>query len=170
MIKMKFFSNFLFALFICPVFSFGQLKVEDVKVDNTITGFKFAKDFDGLYVFLSNGEKDLKGNTSISTFAFLVKQKIDYANSIAYLDFQMNNEKKNGFVISNVVRKDTIIGGLKAFEMIFTEKKNGKVPQLMFSYFAFIIKDNDVVFFLSGDNNKGKFIPKFKNTFYKLKF
>jgi hypothetical protein len=167
---MRIYLKLVLIILICPVFTFGQLKVGDVKVDNTITGFKFAKDYDGLYVFLPNGEKDLKSNMSVSTFAFLVKQNIDYANSIAYLDFQMNNEKKNGFAISNIVRKDTVIGGLKAYEMSFNEKKNGKVQQMMNSYFAFIMKDNDVVFFLSGDNNKGKFIQKFKNTFYKLKF
>src|SRR5947209_2971931 len=84
-------------------FSFGQIKLEDLNVVTSITGFHFAADFQGTQVFTKNRSSDNKNN---------------------YKNFVFN---------------------------------------------AFVIKDNTLILFTSGDLDNGQYIDQFKKTFYSIK-
>ena len=51
--------------------SFGQTKLEDLKVDTTITDFHFAADFQGTKVFTKNGSSDIQ-TINPTAFSFTI--------------------------------------------------------------------------------------------------
>ena len=52
---MKIKLTILFVTLFVSHFSFGQIKLEDLNIDTTITGFHYAVDFQGTKVFTKNG-------------------------------------------------------------------------------------------------------------------
>ena len=56
-------------------FSFGQIKLEDLKVDTAITGFHFAADFQGTKVFTKHGASDIQ-TINPTAFSFTIAPNV----------------------------------------------------------------------------------------------
>ena len=147
-------------------FSFGQ-KIEDLNVDTTITGFHFAANFQGTQVFTKNGPSDLK-TINPSAFSFSIASNMSSKIALDQLDQLMTMSKQNGYKVTDIVKKDTILNGNNAYYISYTEtdeKENYK----NLVYNAFVIKDKTLILFVSGDLSNGLYIDKFKKTFYSIK-
>ena len=62
------------SFFICN-YSFGQIKISDLKIDTTITGFKFATHFQETKVFTKNGPPDI-ATINPTAFSFTIAPKV----------------------------------------------------------------------------------------------
>jgi len=55
--------------------SFGQMKLQDLHVDTTITGFHFAADFQRTKVFTKHGSSDIR-TINPTAFSFTIAQNV----------------------------------------------------------------------------------------------
>jgi hypothetical protein len=156
----------LLTLFVSQ-FSFGQIKVEDLKVDTTITGFHFAANFQGTLIYTQNGKADLN-TINPSAFSFTIMTNASYQAALEQIELLLNMSRQDGYTHSDIVKKDTTINGNKAYYISFIEtRKDTDYKNLVFD--AFYIKENTILLFISGDLNNGKYIENFKRTFYDTK-
>ena len=164
-IKLK--SKTLLLSFFISTFSFGQLKVKDLKIDTTITGFHFAADFQGTNVFTKHGPTDIQ-TINPSAFSFTIATNVTSAMAKSQLNQLLQMSKQNDYKITDFTEKDTIIKGYNAYYISYTEKDEKNNYQ-NFVFNAFVIKDNTLILFTGGDLDNGQYINKFKETFYSIK-
>ncbi len=148
-------------------FSFGQIKLEDLKVDTTITGFHFAADFQGTAFFTKNGASDIQ-TVNPTAFSFTIAPNMTYSVAKGQLNMQLNTSKRNGYKITDLVQKDTTFKDNNAYYISYTETDD-KNNYKNFVFNAFVIKDNTLILFTSGDLDNGKYIDNFRKTFYSIK-
>jgi len=135
--------------------------------DTTITGFHYATNFSGTVVYTPNGAADLN-TLNPSAFSFTILHDATYKYALSQIRGLLKMSDQDGFIRSGMVEKDTVINGIKAYYVSFTETRTDNDYQnLVFD--AFYIKDKTAVLFVSGDLDKGKHIENFKKTFYGLK-
>jgi hypothetical protein len=148
-------------------FSFGQIKLEDLNVDTTITGFHFAADFQGTKIFTKNGPSDIQ-TINPSAFSFTIAPNMTATKAKEQLEMLLNMSKLNGYKISGLAAKDTTFNGNIAYytSYVETDEKN-KYKNFVFN--SFVIKDKTLILFVSGDLDNGKYIDNFKKTFYGIK-
>lgn len=157
----------LLSTFLVSNFSFGQLKLEDIKVDTTITGFHFAADFQGTNVFTKNGLSDIQ-TINPTAFSFTIAPNMTATTAKKQLETLLNMSVQNRYKISDVVKKDTTLKENDAYYISYTETDNkSNYKNLIFN--AFVIKDGTLILFTSGDLDKGKYFDKFRKTFYTIK-
>lgn len=163
--KMK--PAILILTFFASTISFAQIKFEDLKIDTTITGFHFAADFQGTKIFTKNGPADIQ-TINPTAFSFTIAPNMTGAAAKKELEMLFNMSVQNGYKISDVIKKDTTLNRNPAYYISYAEtntKDNYK--NLVFN--SFVIKDDTLIIFVSGDLDDGKYIDKFKKTFYGLK-
>ena len=148
--------------------SFGQIKLEDLKVDTTITGFHFAADFQGTKVFTKHGSSDIQ-TINPTAFSFTIAPSVTSSMAKSQLTQLLNMSKQNGYKITGLTEKDTTINGNNAYYISYTEIRDDKNNYKNFVFNAFVIKDNTLILFTGGDLDNGQFIDKFKQTFYSIK-
>jgi len=148
-------------------FSIGQIKLADLKIDTTITGFHYAADFQGTIIFTKNGPSDIQ-TSNPTAFSFTIAPNMSGTDAKAQLEMLLNMSKQNDYKISDLVTKDTTINGNEAYYISYveTDDKNN-YRNAVFN--AFVIKDKTLILFVSGDLDKGEYIDKFKKTFYGIK-
>jgi hypothetical protein len=156
----------LFAVFSFS-FSFGQIKLENLNIDTSITGFHFAADFQGLKVFTKNGPSDIQ-TINPTAFSFAIAPNMTSAKAKEQLEMLLNMSKQNGYKITDLVQKDTTFKDNNAYYVSYIETDD-KTNYKNFVFNAFIIKDDTLIFFASGDLDNGKYRDKFKKTFYNIK-
>ena len=156
--------TFLLILF-SSYYSYGQITVENLKVDTSITGFHFAADFRGTYVYTANGKSDLN-TLNPSAFSFSVMPNATYKDAKNEITQLLKMSTSNGYTHSDIIQKDTIVNGYKVYFTSLTET-GYDYKNLLFH--AFYIKENTAVVFVSGDLENGKYREKFKETFYKTR-
>jgi hypothetical protein len=166
---MKKLIPFLLIAILTSAVSLGQIKVQELRLDEKITGFKYATLTEtGLKVYLPNGKADLSVNALLSTFAIRVNDDMSYERGKEYLNFINSRETKDGAIISNIVERDTIVNGNNIFEMTMVQKFKG-LKEVALNYYAFIIKGDQAIIFLSSDFQRGNNLEKFKKTFRNVK-
>ncbi len=154
------------ATFACS-FSFGQIKLEDLNIDTTITSFHFAVDFQGTKVFTKHGSSDIQ-TINPTAFSFTIAPNMTSAIAKDQLDQLLNMSKQNGYKITDFTKKDTTIKGNNAYYVSYTETDE-KIKYKNFVFNAFVIKDKTLILFTGGDLDNGQLIDKFKQTFYSIK-
>lgn len=147
--------------------SFGQPKLEDLNVDTTITGFHFAADFQGTKVFTKNGSTDVQ-TINPTAFSFTIALTMSAEAAKEQLDMLLNMSKQNGYKIADLVKRDTVLNGNTAYYTSYIET-DAKTNYKNSVFNAFVIKDGAVILFTGGDLDNGKYIDKFKKTFYGIK-
>jgi hypothetical protein len=161
------------ALTIISLTSFGfcsaQINPDSPKFDLSISNFKYATTMDGMDVYLQNGTPDLQSTKTLSTFSLRPKYNITYESAKGYLNYLKNYEEKHGGTITNVITKDTLINNLKAFLLTMNETFEGHSEKAQ-HFYAFLLKGDIAIIFLSSDFDNGKYIAKFKKTFYSIHF
>lgn len=155
----------LLVTFFVSTLSFGQMKLNDLKVDTTITGFHFAGDFNGTFVYTPNGRSDIKANKGFSYFSFTILRNTTMKAATDQLETLANNSIQDGFYLSELVKTDTTINGNKAVLILFVRTK-GNSKTMVFN--AVIMKRKTAIIFACSDIDKGKHYEKFKNTFYTM--
>ena len=157
---MKIKLTILLLTFLVSNLSFGQIKLEDLKVDTTITGFHLAANFQGTYVYTPNGKSDISTiNPSAFSFSMLLNTTMKIA--IGEIGNLFTMSKQNGYDLTDIIRKDTTISGYKAFIISYTEtEKATDYKNLVFN--AVVMKENTAIVFTSGDLDKGKYLENFK--------
>ena len=164
---MKIKSTILLLTFFASNSSFGQIKLEDLKVDTTITGFHFAADFQGTEVFTKNGASDIQ-TSNPTAFSFTIAPNMNSAMAKDQLEQLLDMSKQNGYKIKDIVKKDTTLNGNNAYYISYIETDDkANYKNIVFN--AFIIKDTTLILFMSGDLDNGKYLDKFKKTFYSIK-
>jgi hypothetical protein len=165
--KMKIKITMVIFTFLVSNFAFGQIKLEDLKVDTTITGFHFAADFQGTKVFTKNGPSDIQ-TINPTAYSFTIAQNFTAVMAKEQLEILLNMSVQNGYKITDLVKKDTTLNGYNAFYISYTETDDKKsYKNLVFN--AFVIKDKTLILFTSGDLDNGLYNEKFKKTFYSIK-
>src|SRR3954468_723064 len=86
-------------------FSFGQIKLEDLNIDTTITGFHFAADFQGTKVFTKHGSSDIQTNNP-TAFSFTIAPNMTPTMAKSDLNQLLNMSKENGYKITDFTEKD----------------------------------------------------------------
>lgn len=156
----------LFA-FLTANYSFGQIELEDLHVDTTITGFHFAADFQGTKIFTKNGPPDIQ-TINPTAYSFTIVQNFTVVQAKQQLEMLLNMSIQNGYEITDLVKKDTTLNGNRGFYISYTETdEKTQYKNLVFN--AFVIKDKTLILFTSGDLDKGLYVEKFKRTFYSIK-
>ena len=153
--------------FFSAVFSFAQTKLADLNVDTSITGFHFAADFQGTRVFTKNGPSDLR-TINPTAFSFTLARNMRFEMAKDQLEQLLNMSKENGYKIDNLVGKDTLLKGNKAYYISYIETDD-KAHYKNDVFNAFVIKNETVILFTGGDLDNGKYTERFKKTFYGIK-
>ncbi len=151
-------------------FTFAQITFKDLQVDLSITGFQFATEFrGGAKVFTKNGFSDIKEPINPSAFSFIIAPNISANQAKEQLQMYKQLSEQNNYKISDLKTEDITLNGCKAFYIsyIVTDNKRDNYKNMVFN--AFVIKDKTTIFFISSDNDNGKYIEKLKKTFYNIK-
>lgn len=157
----------LLQTFLASNLSFGQIKLADLKIDTTITGFHFAADFQGTNIFTKNGSSDIQ-TINPTAFSFTLAPNMTASLAKEQLEMLHTMSVQNGYKISDLIKKDTTLNGRPAYYISYVEtdlKENYK--NSVFN--AFVIKDKTLILFTSGDLDNGKYFDKFRQTFYTIK-
>ena len=154
-------------LILASGFAYSQLKVENLKIDTTITGFHFAANFSGLLVYTPHGKADLD-SINPSAFSIGVLHKATFESALRQLDNLLNMSKQEGYKHSDVIRRDTILNGDRAFYISLTETLAG-TDYINYVFHAFYFKGDDAVIFVSGDLNNGIYRDRIRQTFFASK-
>ncbi len=147
--------------------SFGQTKLENLKFDTTITGFHFAVEWSGTYVYTPNGSSDL---TTINppAFSFSIFPSDNPQDAITEVEKLIDMSRQGGYDILELKRIDTTINGNKTHIISYTEEmKSVKYTNIVYN--AVVTKDNTIIVFTSGDTDNNKYAEKFRRTLYSLK-
>lgn len=163
---MRYFLNLL--LLIAPLYLFGQVTVESLKIDKTITGFQLAANFQGTQVYTQNGESDLN-TVNPSAFSYSVLTPTTYEQAKVQIKQYMKMAADNGYTQADIKEADTIINGNKVYYISFVETLNGENYKNM-AFHGFFLKGDTAVIFISGDLNGGRHIEAFKKTFFSTRF
>ncbi len=156
----------LFAILVTNL-SFGQMKLEDLDVDTTITGFRFAADFQGTKIFTINGTSDIQ-TVNPTAYSFTLVPNMTASMAKEQLEMLLNMSVQNGIKITDLEKKDTTLNGNTAFYISYTESDDREnYKNLVFN--SFVIKDKTLILFTSGDLKNGIYREKFKSTFYSIK-
>lgn len=147
-------------------FAFAQIKLEDLKIDLSITGFQYATDFQGTKVFTKNGKSDIS-TVNPSAFSFTIATGLTKQAAKEQLEMLVEMSKLNGYTFTDLKRVDTLLNGNKAYYISYTETSQPNYKNIVFN--AFVIKENTLILFTSGDLDKGIYTDKFKQTFYSVK-
>jgi hypothetical protein len=147
--------------------SFGQTKLEDLRVDTTVTGFHFAADFQGTKVFTKNGSSDIQ-TINPTAFSFTIAPNMTAEVAKEQLDMLLNMSKQNGYRIADLVKKDTVLNGNKAYYTSYIET-DAKANYKNSVFNAFVVKGETLILFTGGDLDNGNYIDKFRKTFYSIK-
>lgn len=164
-IKIK--LTILILTFFVSNFSFGQNRIEGLKVDTTITGFHFAGDFQGTSVYTKNGPSDLK-TINPTAFSFTIAPNMAAEVGKEQLDMLFHMSVQNGYKISELIKKDTMVNGNIGYYISYTETDE-KESYKNSVFNAFVIKNKTLILFTSGDLDKGKYFDQFRRTFYSIK-
>lgn len=148
-------------------FTFAQVKFEDLKIDMTITGFQFAADFQGTKIFTKNGPPDIQ-TINPTAFSFTIADNMTAATAKSQLEMLLNMSLQNEYKILDLVRKDTVLNGHSSYYISYieTDERNNYKN---FVFNAFVLKDNTIILFSSGDLDAGKYHDSFKKTFFRIK-
>jgi len=153
-------------LYALPFFSFGQIKLEDLHADTTITGFHIAMIANGQKTFTQNGPSDLnKENPSV--FMLMAIPSRGYYNDVRVLTKMLEIGRQPGFEVSDMVKIDSMLNGNRTFIISYSEIKKETATRNQF-FNAFFLKDSTAVIFMSGDFDSGKYVEQFKKTFYRM--
>jgi len=156
----------LFLAMFTYCFSFAQIKYEDLKIDTTITGFRFAGDVHDSKFFTKNGPSDLTSNNT-SVFSILIGQNMSFNEGKKHLENFLEESKESGYKISNLIRKDTTLNGNSAFYISYEENLDEEGYHSIY-FNAIVVKDEIIIFFASADVDRGKYYEKFKKTFFSI--
>ena len=146
----------------------AQTNAEDIKFDKTISNFKYATTIDGMEVYLPNGKADLESTKTLSTFSIRPKYHMTFESAKGYLDYLKSYEEKHYGTITNVKTKDTLINNLKVFQLTMYESFTGR-KEKAHHFYAFILKGDTAIIFLSSDFDNEKYFSIFKRTFYSIR-
>ena len=148
-------------------FSFGQIKLEYLNIDTTITGFHFAANFQETKIFTKHGLSDIQ-TINPTAFSFTIAPNMTSAQAKEQLEMLLNMSTQNGYKISEITRKDTTLKGYDAYYISYIESDN-KINYKNYVFNSFVIKDKTLILFTSGDLDNGQYINKFRKTFYNIK-
>jgi hypothetical protein len=145
----------------------GKVQLEDLRIDSSITGFHLAANFQGTIVYTPNGPSDIK-TVNPSAFSFTLAPNMTAKVALDQFEQFVAFSKRLNNTLSDVVKKDTTLQGNPAYYVSYIES-NEKTNYKNFVFNAYVIKDNTLIVFASGDLDKGIYIDKFKKTFYSMK-
>ena len=165
--KHHFLILLFFQLNIFLINGFSQIKVEDIKLDKTITNFKYATNLNGMLVYLPNGKQDLNSKQDLPSFAVRIEDEMNYEKAIGYINFMVDYDRRHGWVVKDIKTVDTLINNLKVFELTMNEKCTGKAGT-HHCFYAFILHGNQAIIYLSGDREGDVYFDKLKKTFYSI--
>ncbi|MBS1599396.1 MAG: hypothetical protein JST75_14315 [Bacteroidetes bacterium] len=147
-----------------PFFTRSQIKLENLQVDTTITGFHMAMIANGQKMFTQNGRSDLDKENP-SAFVLMAMPSFGYYNDVRVLTKMLEIGRQPGYEVSDMVKIDSVVNGNKTFIISYNEIKIGAADRNQF-FSAFFLKGNTAVVFISSDTDNGKYIEQFKKTFY----
>ncbi|GAB4092820.1 hypothetical protein [Flaviaesturariibacter terrae] len=145
----------------------AQSAAQPIRVDTTITKFHLAADFQGTLVYTLNGPADInKQNPTAFSITRMPNASIQDAKD--QLEMLLNLSRQNGYAITDLIKRDTLINGVKAFIISYKEsiKEEG---YFNFVFNGILVTKNVATIFTSGDLNNGKYTDLFKKTFYAIK-
>lgn len=145
----------------------GQSNPRPLQVDTTITRFRRAADFQGTLVYTLNGPSDIQTKNP-TAFSVTQAPNVSLQDAKDQLDMLLNMSQLNGFVISDLAKRDTTINGMKAFVISYKETlKEEGYSNLVFN--GVLVNGNGATIFTSGDLSGGKYADLFRKTFYAIK-
>jgi hypothetical protein len=144
----------------------GQPAASDVIVDTTITGFHYAVNFSGTYVYTLHGPSDLNGSQP-TAFSVTFSRTVPFEHAKQEVRQLLHMSDQNGYKISDLLEKDTLVNGHPVYYISYSETQENYQN---FVFNAVVNGDGAILVFTCGDLEKGKFIDLFKKTFYQLKF
>jgi hypothetical protein len=80
----------------------------------------------------------------------------------------LNMSRQNGYKIDDLAEKDTILNDYRAYYISYIETDD-KANYKNSVFNAFVSKEGTLILFTGGDLDNGKYIDKFKKTFYSIK-
>ena len=154
-------------LFLSCHAGFAQLTAKNIKFDAAIAGFKFAVDFQGTLVYTPNGNADLDTKDP-TAFSYSIYQDATYNKAVEQIEEYMKMSTDRGYLQTDVVKKETVVNGNKAYYISYTETlPNSDYKNINFN--GFFINGTTAVLFISGDTKGGMYIDKLKKTFFSTK-
>jgi uncharacterized protein YyaL (SSP411 family) len=165
MLRLKTLSILILSL----VFSYGQQKKSAVRFDNSLSYIQYEYSSDDMDFY---SVKDIKNNPPKNNMPIFSVSTLDATNEIDsknYIEFQKNNDAKNGKKILKTIIHDTIINGNKFYSMTI-EEINEKTKESQTNLYGFSIKNNNAVVFLGSDMGKYEYFYTLIETFYSMRF
>jgi hypothetical protein len=145
----------------------GQNNTRAIQVDTSITKFRFAANFQGTLVYTLNGPADIKTQNP-TAFSITQAPNMSFQSAKDQLNMLFSMSKQNGYTISDLIKRDTIVNGMQAFIISYKEiiKEEG-YTNLVFN--GVLMNGSTATIFTSGDLSNGKYFDLFRRTFYAIK-
>jgi hypothetical protein len=160
-------TTLIFILFL----PFGLLVSQNtsigLKLDTSITGFKYATNFDGMAVYTKNGISDISSNIPPSAFTVMESRTMTADQVKEEFQQLIKLSILSGYQLRDKFEKDTIINDKKVYFISYREMSDGeKYENRVFN--GMIELQDSIVVFTSGDLDKGKYMVSFIKTFFSL--
>lgn len=134
--------------------------------DHSITGFEFAMNMSGLYMYAEHGKADAKNNTANSMSIFALPGATE-ENPLTYINQVFAGYARNGIWLENRAIVSSVINNNPAYiteTKIMHEGKSGRL------YFVMLLNGGKRIIFAGYDySSEGKYIGEYKKTAESLK-
>ena len=104
----------------------AQLQIDDIKIDTNISGFHFTADYDGALIYTPNGQADIGVVKNPSAFSVSILTNTDYESAKDKIEELIEmSSLHDGNTQDQIVRKDTMVQGFKAYTVSLRESGRG---------------------------------------------
>lgn len=159
----------LWFVFVSPAVS-AQMSIGSVKVDTTLSGFHFTQRDGDVSIYTQNGLSDLKSAKTPSAFSLMRIQNTTYESVKDMIEELIETSALvDGNTQDQIVKKDTVVNSMRTYSVALRETRKGSLYHNLIFY-GFILKGNEALLFISSDLDRGKYLEKFKKTFYSIRW
>lgn len=150
-------------------YQLNPLELANFQIDEAITGFKYAATMGNIFLYSPNGKAEMKGLLDFSSFQIMPLDAGSFEKIQELMEIINSRLDRQGVYVSNIRKKEIIIDGNKAYEVIMdATDKEGKKGTF---YEVGIFKENAAsgLLFIGADADKGVYLEKFKATVRSIK-
>jgi hypothetical protein len=150
-------------------YKLNPLELANFKIDETITGFKYAATMGNIFFYSPNGKADMKSMLDLSSYQIMPLEAGSFDKIKELMETINSKLSMQGVQVSNIKKKETVINGNKAYELTMdaTDKEGKRV--LFYEVGLFEESTSSGLLFMGVDADKGIYFEKFIATAQSIK-
>lgn len=150
-------------------YNLNPLELANFQIDETITGFKYATTMGNIFFYSPNGKADMQSLLDFSSYQVMPLEAGSFEKVKELLETVNSRLSLQEIQTSNIKKKEIIINGNKAFEIIMDVKDKNNKKGTFYQKAIYKEGSTSAVLFIGADIDNGIYVDKFKATAQSIK-